>query len=143
VREHCHSAFARKATLRAHIEKEHVQGDDIDMIAAALGFRPGLPVTPHEMRNILGTPDDDVEEQSISLELGGIREAPVLAQGPVLVPTTLASSKDDFSRVFARPSDDILANLELVQTPRSLGEKFKLEDDVRIIRLREQEIVHG
>lgn len=68
MREHCHSAFARKATLRAHIEKEHVQGDDIDMIAAALGFRPGLPVTPREIRNILDTPDDDVEEQSISFQ---------------------------------------------------------------------------
>jgi len=135
--------------MKKHVQKEHVENEEIDEFAVALGLRLGLPVTPSVIGQLLVAPSqmqkepppsDMDSEVSISHVLPGISNLvnPVLFNTRLAQPTTFIDPANG-NRVNSRPSDDQIANLVIGLAPSAPGKHFTLEDDVRIIRLKEIE----
>lgn len=152
----CPSTFGRSVTLGHHIKKEHGQGAEIDDFAKALGLCPELPVTPDKIHQVLSS--SEVKAICIEAEVPQLAPSkpvtetilpglpnvftsafhtPIFQATRLIQPTAMASSSDR-TRVYSRPSDDQISHLVL-QPPSSPGANFTLSDDVRIIRLKENE----
>ena len=79
-------------------------------------------------------------EVPISHVLPGISNPvnPILFNTRLAQPTTFIDPANG-NRVNSRPSDDQITNLVIGSAPSAAGKHFTLEDDVRIIRLKEIE----
>lgn len=158
----CSSKFNTSGTLGKHIRKDHVEGEEIDEFAKCLGLVSGLPVTPTEITKLLSpeTKEDTTarphQNATSSAPQGGrpsenstskgsinplfpgssIPSNPLFVTTRLKLPTT-SINESNSSRVLSRPSDEQIANLVLSGPPSEAGEPYTLEDDIRLIRLKE------
>ncbi|KAN0115247.1 hypothetical protein V8E51_004791 [Hyaloscypha variabilis] len=145
-RLNCNSSFKTSKAMNSHVQKDHIENEEIDEFAAALGLHLGSPVTPLVIGQLLSdnrvpNPSSNTHsERSLPHFLPGVLNPnnPVLFNTRLVQPTTFVSDTDA-KRVHSRPSDEQITHLVLGPETSAPGEKYTLEDDVRIIRLKEIE----
>jgi len=145
-RLNCDSSFKTCKAMNSHVQKDHIENEEIDEFAAALGLHLGSPVTPLVIGQLLSdnrlpNPSSNTHsERSLPHFLPGVLNLnnPVLFNTRLVQPTTFVSDTDA-KRVHSRPSDEQITHLVLGRETSAPGEKYTLEDDVRIIRLKEIE----
>jgi hypothetical protein len=104
-----------------------------------------MPVTPAEIRQILfedltlspisHTESKNDPKRSVLPGTSTPSDA-IFFTTPLIQPTTYRS-REDRVRVLARPSDDQIANHVFIFPPSNPGDSYTLEDDIRLVRLKE------
>ena len=133
----CTMTFTSANTLIRHKNKIHIEGQEIDTFSTALGLRPGAPVTPDELRQILCRSS---ERETISVDFDFMNDSISRYDSGDESSDPKMKSYWSLRHANCRPSDAAIA--KHVLAPKSVtqaGDPYSIDDEIRMIKLREEQ----